>query len=185
MPEHVLTLTEPCPESFTIVNTIAGYPHALEVLATTSTDSLNPTMPHTHYANDINLTHTLNTSKNWTEQFTTLLAEAKDIPNEHNTTITNRNTTTTKLTQLQTLLTQTLALVTTTTTKNNVDSLATSCKGQTNPKTFSGEDYNRLWLFIALVMARISTPPYVPYFPYVHIHSPYSLVLLTLARHSS
>jgi hypothetical protein len=36
-----------------------------------------------------------------------------------------------------------------------------------------------------IVMARISTPPYIPYFPHLHIHSPYSLVLLTLAHHGS
>jgi hypothetical protein len=34
-------------------------------------------------------------------------------------------------------------------------------------------------------MAQNPTPPYVYYFPYLHIHSPYLLVLLTLACYDS
>jgi hypothetical protein len=50
---------------------------------------------------------------------------------------------------------------------------------------FLGKDVPSLPLDQVLVMAQIPTPSHVPYFPYLHIHSPYSLVLLTLAHRNS
>jgi hypothetical protein len=67
MSESILSTKESTPKSFTIIRIIASHTHALEALATTSADCLDPTMLHTCYTHAINLTHTLNASKNLTE----------------------------------------------------------------------------------------------------------------------
>jgi hypothetical protein len=58
---------------------ITTYIHAIEALATTSAYSLNHAMLHTSYENAINLTHTLYSSKNLTDQFDMLAAKKEDL----------------------------------------------------------------------------------------------------------
>jgi hypothetical protein len=102
MSKSILLTKESTPQSFTIIRIITSHTYILEVLATTSTDSLDPTILYTYYTYTINLTQTLNASKNLTKQFIILVSEAKDLTNKHNTTIADYNTIITRLLQLQT-----------------------------------------------------------------------------------
>jgi hypothetical protein len=58
---------------------IANHIHAIKALAATSTDSLDYTTLYSIYKNAISLAHTLHSSKNLTDQFTTLATENEDL----------------------------------------------------------------------------------------------------------
>jgi hypothetical protein len=74
---------------------ITDHIHPIEALAATSADSLNYAMLCSSYENAISLTSTLHSSKNLTDQFTTLPTENKDLVLKQDTAIANRNTLTT------------------------------------------------------------------------------------------
>jgi hypothetical protein len=111
-------------------------------------------MLHSSYENMINLTHTLHSSENLTDQFATLVTENKDLALEHDTAITDCNVLTAWVMQLEAQLMQSLALVTTTT-----NALPTGHKGQTNPKKFTGEDRGKLRSFVALLHLQLIDCP--------------------------
>jgi hypothetical protein len=117
-------------------------------------DALDYAMLCSSYENMINLTHTLHSSKNLTDWFAMLVTENEDLMLEHDATIADRNVLTTQVTQLKAQLTQTLALATATTNLS-----PTSCKGQTDPKKFTGEDHGKLRSFVALLCLRLIDHP--------------------------
>jgi hypothetical protein len=81
----------PIPNSPLIVRILTDYACTIEALATTSTNSFDPTTLHASYEGAVNLTHALNTSKNLTDQFTALAAEIKDLSLNRDATIADCN----------------------------------------------------------------------------------------------
>jgi hypothetical protein len=118
---------------------LIDHAYAIEAWATTSADSFNPTTLCISYEGVVNLTHTLNTSKNLTNQFTALTTEIEDLSLNRDTTIAYYNMLSTQVTQLKSQLSQTLALA-----NLASSSIPTLCKMQPDPKLFTAEEYNKL-----------------------------------------
>jgi hypothetical protein len=97
MSETVPPTTEPSPKSCIVVKIIASYTGALEAISTTFADSLDPATLNTCYVNAIPLAHTLNSSENLTDQFTTSVTEAEDIALKSDATVTDCHTLTAQL----------------------------------------------------------------------------------------
>jgi hypothetical protein len=146
MSESIPTSTESTPQPSVIVRIIADHTRAIEARAATSADSLDHAMLYSSYENAISLTHTLHSSENLTDWFTTLGTENEDLMHERDATIADLNTLTTHVTQLKAQLVQTLTLTNVTTTSSPA-----SCKGQTDPERFTGEDCGKLRSFVALL----------------------------------
>jgi hypothetical protein len=98
------------------------------------------------YENAINLTHELHSSENLTDRFAALVTENEDLALECDATVADHNTLTARVTQLEAQLAQTLALTNIATTSSPA-----SCKGQTDPEKFTGEDRGKLRSFVALL----------------------------------
>jgi hypothetical protein len=137
-----------------IMRIISDHTRAIEALATASADSPDHTTLCSSYKNAINLACGLYSSKNLTNQFTTLVTKNKDLVLKCDATIANHNTLTTQVMQLKAQLMQTLALMTATT-----NSSPASYKGQTDPETFTREDYGKLRSFVALLCLRLIDHP--------------------------
>jgi ABC-type transporter Mla subunit MlaD len=149
MSENVLIPTDDEPKSFAIVKIMSDRARGLEALAAASADNLDPATLRTGYNNAIQLARALNASENLTERFATLLSDIETLTNEWDAATADLNTATTQLTQLRTQLTQTLALATAAAT--NGGGQMGSRKGQTDPETFTGEDWHKLRSFITLL----------------------------------
>jgi hypothetical protein len=146
MSESISTSTKLTPQSSVIMRIIAYHVRAIEALTATSTDSLDHATLYSSHENAISLARTLYSSENLTDQFTALATENKDLVLNQDATITNRNTLTAPVTQLEAQLAQTLAL-----TNIATNSSTASCKGQTDPERFTGENRGKLRSFVALL----------------------------------
>jgi hypothetical protein len=133
---------------------ISDHAHAIGALAAASADSLDHATLRSSYENPINLARALHSSENLTNRFATLVTENKDLALERDTTVADHNMLTTWVMQLEAQLMQTLALMTDTT---NVS--PATCKGQTNPEQFIGEDRSKLRSFVALLCLRLINRP--------------------------
>jgi hypothetical protein len=146
--------TELSPLSSIIIRIITNHIYAIEAFAATSTNSLNDAILLSYYENASSLTRTPYSSKNLNDQCATLATKNEDLILKRDATIANCNTLTTQVTQLKAQLVQTLAL-----TNISTNLLPTSCKGQTNPKKFTGEDSGKLRSFVALLCLHLIDCP--------------------------
>jgi hypothetical protein len=146
--------TESPPLASVVVRIIADHARAIEALAATSANSLDHTMLLSSYENAISLARTLHSSKNLTDQFAALATEHEDLALERDAAVADRNTLTARVTQLEAQLMQTLALANVAT-----NSSPAGCKGQTDPKKFTGEDRSKLRSFVALLCLRLIDRP--------------------------
>jgi hypothetical protein len=144
----------PVPDSPLIVSILADHACAIEALAATSTDSLDPATLCASYEGAVNLAHVLNTSENLTDRFTALATEIQDLCLDRDTTIVDRNMLSTWVTQLESQLSQTLALA-----NLASSSIPTPCKIQPDPKPFTGEECNKLRSFITMLHLRLIDRP--------------------------
>jgi hypothetical protein len=154
MSEPAPTTSKLSPPAFVIVRIIADPVQAIEALTAASTDSLDHATLRSRYENAINLTCVLHSSKNLSDRFTAPVTENEDLALERDAAIADRNVLTTRVIQLEAQLTQTLALVTA-----GTNSLPASCKGQTDPEKFTGEDRGKLRSFVALLHLRLIDCP--------------------------
>jgi hypothetical protein len=92
-------------ESPVIIWIIADHTQAINALASFPTDSLDAVTLHANYEGAVNLAHTLNTSENLTNWFTTLTTENEELSLERDTAIANQNALTTYISQLEAQLT--------------------------------------------------------------------------------
>jgi hypothetical protein len=129
----------PVPDSPLIVRILADHAHAIEALAATSADSLDPATLRASYEGAVNLTRVLNTIENLTDRFTALAAEIEDLSLDRDAAIVDRNTLSTRVTQPESQLSQTLALA-----NLASPSVPTARKMQPDPKPFTGEERNKL-----------------------------------------
>jgi hypothetical protein len=113
------------------------------------------------YTSTINLARAVDSSKNLTDNHDTMLSQTEDLTIERDTTIANSNALSTQLMQLKTEADQTLALATATcaNTGNTDTGPFSSCKGQSDPETFSGQDRNKLRSFVALLQLKLVNRP--------------------------
>jgi hypothetical protein len=125
---------------------VADHIHTIKALAATSANSLNYGTHCGRYENTINLSHTLYSSKNLTDQFTMLVTENNDLMLKRDTAIADHNALTTQFIQLEAQFIQNLTLMTAAT-----NSLPASRKAPTNPKKFTPEDHGKLRFFMALL----------------------------------
>jgi hypothetical protein len=146
MSEPTYATAESSPLPFLIMRIVADHICAVEALTAASTDTLDHARLHSSYKNAINLARILHSSENLTDRFATLVTDNKDLVLERDAAVTDCNALTARVTQLEAQLMQTLALATAAT---NVS--PTGCKGQTDPKKFTGEDYGKLRSFVALL----------------------------------
>jgi hypothetical protein len=136
---HTISKPAPVPDSPLIVRILADYAHAIEALATTSANSLDPATLCASYEGAVNLACVLNTSENLTNWFTALTAEIEDLSLDRDTAVVDRDMLSTRVTQLESQLSQTLALA-----NLASSSIPTPCKTQPDPKPFTGEERNKL-----------------------------------------
>jgi hypothetical protein len=134
-----MSKTAPTPDSPLIVRILADHAHAIEALAATSTDSLDPATLCASYEGAVNLTRVLNTSENLTDWFTGLTAKIEDLSLDRDTAVVDHNTLSTQVTQLKSQLSQTLALA-----NLSSSSISTPRKTQPDPKPFTWEERNKL-----------------------------------------
>jgi hypothetical protein len=150
--------TEPSPPASVVVRIITDHARAIEALTAASADSLDHAMLLSSYENVISLTHILHSSENLADRFATLATENEDLALERDAAIANRNTLTARVTQLEAQLAHTLAL-----TNIATNSSPASCKGQTDPDKFTGEDCGKLRSFVALLrLCLIDCPGELP-----------------------
>jgi hypothetical protein len=154
MSESTPTTAVSSPLSSIIVTIISNHVRAIEALTTASADSLDHATLRSSYKNAINLTHILHSSEKVTNWFATLATENEDLMLECDATIANRNVLTAQVMQPEAQLMQTHTLVTATT-----NSSPTTCKGQTDPKMFTGEDRSKLRSFVALLRLHLIDRP--------------------------
>jgi hypothetical protein len=91
----------PIPDSPLIVRILADHARAIEALATTSADSLDPATLRASYEGAVNLARVLNTSENLTDRFTALTAEIEDLSLDRDAAVADHNTLSTGVTQLE------------------------------------------------------------------------------------
>jgi hypothetical protein len=144
----------PVPDSPLIVRIPADYAYAIKALAATSANSFNPATLRMSYEGVVNLTCTLNTSKNLTNQFTAHTTKIEDLSLNRDATIADCNMLSAQVTQLKSQLSQTLAL-----TNLALSSIPALCKVQPDPKPFTGEEHNKLRSFITILCLRLIDRP--------------------------
>jgi hypothetical protein len=144
----------PVPDSLLIVRILADHARAIEALAATSADSLDPATLRASYEGAVNLARVLNTSKNLTDRFTALAAKIKDLSHDRDAAVVDRDTLSTQVTQLESQLSQTLALA-----NLASSSIPTPRKTQPDPKPFTGEECNKLRSFITMLRLRLIDRP--------------------------
>jgi hypothetical protein len=144
----------PVPDSALIVRILADYARAIEALAATSADSVDPATLRVSYEGTVNLARALNTSENLTDRFTALAAEIEDLSLDRDAAVADRNTLSTRVTQLESQISQTLAFA-----NLASSSVPAPRKMQPDPKPFTGEERNKLRSFVTMLHLRLIDRP--------------------------
>jgi hypothetical protein len=80
------------PKSFAMVKSITSHAQALKALASKSFKCLDVSTLQPQFTSTINLIHAVNTSKNLTDEYHTMVSQTKGLTIEHNAAMTDHNT---------------------------------------------------------------------------------------------